>query len=129
MVCYPTLTLPYCTLYLTLSLFVLVSSRRQHHAAHSFNFHSAHVVSPPFEQRNPSKAPNDASVRAHNRLTDMEHLKVAFSNTGGEPYHTAWRTRRTEQAGGFIRPTPSPNPTPPTKSENANRALVLSVKG
>jgi hypothetical protein len=59
---------------------------------------------PFFQAAKSLKAPNDASVRAHNRLTDMEHLKVAFSNTGGEPYHTAWRTRRTEQAGGFIRP-------------------------
>jgi hypothetical protein len=78
---------------------------------------------PFFQTAKSLKAPNDASVRAHNRLTDMEHLKVAFSNTGGWPYHTAWRTRRTEQAGGFI---PQPNPT---ECENANRALVPSVKG
>ena len=75
------------------------------------------------------KAPNDASVRAHNRLTDMEHLKVAFSNTGGKPYHTAWRTRRTEQANGFIRPTSNLAPTQQIAKTNANRVLVPSVKG
>ena len=31
-------------------------------------------------------APNDASVRAFNHLTDMKHLKAAFFHTGWGPY-------------------------------------------
>lgn len=41
-------------------------------------------LDPFFQLRIPSIAPNDASVRALNRLTDMKHLKAAFFHTG--PY-------------------------------------------
>jgi hypothetical protein len=92
---------------------LLTCSRRQHHAAtppiftlHTFSLQSSHPL------RNTSRAPNDASVRAHNRLTDMEHLKVAFSNTGGNAlsYCVA---NSSDRASKRLYPSSFPQPKPP----------------
>lgn len=87
-------------------------------------------------------APNDASVRAFNRLTDMKHLKAAFFPYGVGPLSSdvlrgkLYRVGVTAQPGDFIHPPGlsqliPPHPTraqPQPQCQNANRPLFLQVR-
>ena len=129
---YPRLYCPSPTYRITVTRNVLVFST----SAARRNIHSPHVspnlatripcaTSPPSEISH--RAPNDASVRAHNRLTDMELPNVAVSNTG--PCVIILRGELVGPSKQRLSPChplplPAPNPCP------TNRALVPpSVKG